>query len=1068
MIKMAGRIAAVVTVSLGAIFIACSSGGPASTGAGASPVLGCGSVSRGLMQVSGLVPSACYERAARLTTESPLRPEISAGWVFSLPVPYAAVTLTPALINPSYPSSSTNDTIYFGADTSRGTNFYAVNGLGGSSPATAWSYAASGAFDGSWVTLDGNNQVYAEDSTGALYCFGGSPTATDAGVTSASLCTGWSSQSYTTGNGSSLTSPWWDFDTNAVFFADGAGILHKIAVTTGTPTGVNAGAQIWSLNLNSFLPSNCNGSACPTFGIRSSPVVYNHIIYVGNDGGAFFQITDPATGTTAPTSVASEWLCGSGSVTTTGCGSAWSVLNAATLDTAKSEIYAAANGEVFEYPLQKPPTATHDHAVSLGASGSGIYSSPTVDNTNLFLYVGYNNQLHKIPYPFTATTADLATTLAGTGPDATYPRSSPLPFNGRVYIGNGAGFEEEYQCVGSASGSFKAAIVGQTQPVSLVTGSGNESATSVDSTGIVDFLNGNVDFGVTADPTSGSLTGGVAEYAQTSAWGCGPSGAGTTCSLSCGDTGSTTVCLANGGCCTVANCGTAPAHATYACTSNVCVLGCTTGYYSCGSQCIAKGSCCSTSNCTAAQPACPANPGGTTCTGTTGASSVCSGVGGTCGSAETVTLKLVYPSLSAITKMSVQYFTPTNTYTGSVTFTNNSTSVTGGTSFNTQFVAGQSVSSDGVNYYPIASVTSSTITLVSAYPQPTTTAGTYYEADCVAGQACPTTQTLTPSLSGATCSTTGAAGTGTETLCTLTTSISSTHGAFAITATASDVNGNAQAANVNPNKILLTGSGDLTSPVLNLVQVFPIGNGSNARCPLNLAADWSGTVWSVNGQGLGDSSCPSATNNISKLVPASAGSNVYNPTVYSPALLTASPEFIATTDSMFGAGDTSGDIWVTAPNLTDGIFRLSSTGVVRSGFPVGGCTTPRGIDNDPTQSPNGAFIACYGTTAAPPATGGRQIIELKSTGGVANSFSFTDSAAQPVTVTFPRAYTQNSSTVYDTDYECNSDVFVNRSSNTSAVISLLNGPFSGTQALQASSLNTYTQSASVDTTSTLR
>jgi len=46
------------------------------------------------------------------------------------------------------------------------------------------------------------------------------------------------------------------------------------------------------------------------------------------------------------------------------------------------------------------------------------------------------------------------TIQAGAGADATYPRSSPLPFNGKVYIGNGAGFEEQYECIGSASGSF--------------------------------------------------------------------------------------------------------------------------------------------------------------------------------------------------------------------------------------------------------------------------------------------------------------------------------------------------------------------------------------------------------------------------------------------------------------------------------------------------------------------------------------------------------------------------------------------------------------------------------------
>ena len=492
-----------------------------------------------------------------------------------------------------------------------------------------------------------------------------------------------------------------------------------------------------------------------------------------------------------------------------------------------------------------------------------------------------------------------------------------------------------------------------------------------------------------------------------------------------------------------------------------CVLSCNSGYYSCASVCIADGSCCTNANCTATQPQCPPDPGGTTCSGTTGASSTCQN--STCKVSETVTITLNYPSLAAIKTIEGSFYTPTTTYTGTVTFTNNSKSVTGGTTFTTQFAAGQSISSDGVNYYPIASVSNATITLVSAYPQPTTTVGTYYEADCVAGQVCPSAQSFSIAPASS-CTTTASVGTGTAKLCTVTTTVTSATGAYAISATATDANGQAQAASVNPNKLLLTGSGDLDDPVVNLVQAFPIGNGGNATCPLNLAADWSGNIWSVNGNGSGDSTCAAPTNNISKLTPASAGSNVYTPTVINNAQITASPEFIAVTDSKFGAGDTSGDIWVTVPSLTNGIFRLSPTGATRSGFPLGGCLTPRGIDDDPTQSPNGAFVACYGTNAAPPANGGRQILQLTSAGAVNQSIYFTDSAAQPVAVTFPRAYTENSTTVYDTDYRCSSDVFVNRSSPTAAVISLLNGPYGTTQALQSSSLYTYTQSATVDTT----
>ena len=68
-------------------------------------------------------------------------------WTVGAPRPNTAapVTGTPALVNPAYPASSPNETLYVGSNTTRGKNFFALDNLGstrpprGASPPTAGS-----------------------------------------------------------------------------------------------------------------------------------------------------------------------------------------------------------------------------------------------------------------------------------------------------------------------------------------------------------------------------------------------------------------------------------------------------------------------------------------------------------------------------------------------------------------------------------------------------------------------------------------------------------------------------------------------------------------------------------------------------------------------------------------------------------------------------------------------------------------------------------------------------------------------------------------------------------------
>ena len=930
-------------------------------------------------------------------------PEITTGWTFAVPAPTAPVTATPALYLPSYPSSSASDTFFFGSTTSRGTNFFALDNLYGASPSLLWQTQLTGSMSGSWVEFDQNHQVYVEDTNGILYCFapGGSAGA-------AALCNGWAKQSYTPtggGNGSQYAAPWWSFDQSAVYFGDGAGILHKVAVG---PT--NGGKETWEINLNSFLPSTCPGG-CSTFQIRSSPIEYAGHIYVGNDAGAFFNITDP--GATAPgaSQIKGEWLCGA-PVGTAGCNSAsttaWSVVNAASIDVSKSVVYAAVNGTIYEYALNPTVWAHQNAATLLAGGGFATYSAPILDRTNGYIYTGYNNELYKVSYPFPGTVTSVA--LAGSGSDGTYPHGSPLAYSGSVFVGNGAGYVERYGCLAQA-----------TAP--QLTGRTSSYGTEIDSTPVIDFAQNDINFGF----SNGLSAGGAVQLPEAAAgFTCGPGG--LACATGCGGA---SVCVNGGGtCCTAADCGTFP-NGSFTCTANNCVEACNGGFKQCGSQCIGSATCCTNADCTSPQ--------------------VCNGVGGTCVSpTDTITLTLNYPANATITSITGSISAPqTKVTSGTVAVTNGSKTVTGtGTAFTTVFSATgsqQSFSVDGTNWYEVATRGSNTsLTLTTNYLGGTQVGlVTYYESDCnVATQNC--NQTYPISLTGLTCST--------SPICTTTTNIGLPVGAFSISALGYDSSNRVEASAILPNKLYVEGTGNITTPNLNLIRSFPIGAGANATCPLNMAIDSSGNIWTVNGNGDSGSSCPAPTNNLSKLV--KGATPPYAPTVISNANVTASPEWIA-------ADTASGYVWVTVPSLLNGILQLNNDGTTRNTYSPNSdnCLSPRGIDVDPNTTPNAAFVACYGTLGS--GDGGRRILKVDSTNTEALGLGLSDSTAQPVSLVYARARAQNSTTIYNTDYHCNHEIYVNRSSATTVVVSAFNLGASD-NVLVAPTTNTFLQSSADD------
>jgi hypothetical protein len=75
----------------------------------------------------------------------------------------------------------------------------------------------------------------------------------------------------------------------------------------------------------------------------------------------------------------------------------------------------------------------------------------------MFVYVGYYNRLHKIAYPFNGASVATSGAMAGKGADGSYPHSSPMPYSGAIFIGDGAGSSERFGCARSTAAPVRTA-----------------------------------------------------------------------------------------------------------------------------------------------------------------------------------------------------------------------------------------------------------------------------------------------------------------------------------------------------------------------------------------------------------------------------------------------------------------------------------------------------------------------------------------------------------------------------------------------------------------------------------
>ena len=445
----------------------------------------------------------------------------------------AAVVGAAAVYGPSFTTPSSSDSLYFVTSASgTGTgltnaatdvqsgypagvannNLFRLGDLyaTGGKPRVDWAVTIAGGSSSSIVLSVDGSKVYVVSKSGVLCCRAAATGAT---------CAGWTD--YSAGATVDLSSPWLNSAGTALYFGDAAGYLHKVDAATG------GSAAIWKKSLG-------------TRAVHSSPTEVDGIVYVGDDGGTFYRVVDP--GTTAPTVVQGQSLC-----TSAGC----AIYASAAVDIDQSAVFIAANGTVSQFVHDPNPAASATWASPVtrnlpNRAQAIVWSSPTLDWDNGYLYLGHNNRLYKLVYPQTGSSAQYSVALQGSGGSNTYPRGMPLVWTGSVFVGSGAGRAERYGCTGTAANpAFK----------SYTASYGTEVSTPI----VLDNATGNVNFGYAS-----ATGGGLVQYPQDpTQWAC--PGTNIQCAAqTCGEVGcGASSCLP--ACATVPStvlCQAVPEHAT--------------------------------------------------------------------------------------------------------------------------------------------------------------------------------------------------------------------------------------------------------------------------------------------------------------------------------------------------------------------------------------------------------------------------------------------------------------------------------------------------------------------------
>ncbi|HEY2746330.1 MAG TPA: PQQ-binding-like beta-propeller repeat protein [Polyangia bacterium] len=372
-------------------------------------------------------------------------------WQYPL---FAPVEETPALyVSGGTENDATDRMFAAGALASDGSDsFFALENLYDASPTVAWQNEIDSDVDGSAIVLTPDaTKVFAVTKKGTVYGFNAADGSAVAGFPVA------------IGRKVSWASPWLDFTTQPypLYVADLNGRVTRIDTSTGATL---ASKKICSA-------------------IHSSPIVWNGVVWTGCDDGTLHRLNPQTLAEYAPATK----LCARAS-----CKANDAIYSAPFIDSVGNRLLIGVNNQLVVVdidPTTGCTTGTSACPISIATVGKSaiFYSSPFIDFATGYVYLAFNNQLWRAGWDGTALTSGFVATahaLAGSNSDAGYPKSSPLAFNGHVWVGDGGGFVNRY-----ASDSF--AFENATPQYGV----------TVDTTPLIDIAGGNIYFG-----TNGTVT----------------------------------------------------------------------------------------------------------------------------------------------------------------------------------------------------------------------------------------------------------------------------------------------------------------------------------------------------------------------------------------------------------------------------------------------------------------------------------------------------------------------------------------------------------------------------------
>jgi outer membrane protein assembly factor BamB len=342
-------------------------------------------------------------------------------------------------------------------------DIYNTVGAPNQQPLCLWQKAVgngAGKADGSSVTLslDGS-RIYFGSTDGKVYC-----------LNTADGSTVWS---YDTFSSIRNATPFYDYASDQIWIGSEDGRLHKIDGINGTLIAKST-SKI--------------SSHATQYAIHSTPIRYSFggidVVLVGADDGKVYRVDPNNLNALIADSGANTSYNLTSSGTTAAADAIWGT---PMFDVDTNNMVVAVNGVFYNVNLITGAKSTS----TLFAAGSIMYSSPAIDWDNNFVYVGGGKNLWKLAYltwtsPFPTPVGN---NTAGTNPDNTYPRSSPLWVSGTtdyMYIGDGGGFLSRFVANNMAANP-------------LLSNSFQMLPTTADSDSpiIMDYFTGNIYFGAT-------------------------------------------------------------------------------------------------------------------------------------------------------------------------------------------------------------------------------------------------------------------------------------------------------------------------------------------------------------------------------------------------------------------------------------------------------------------------------------------------------------------------------------------------------------------------------------------